>query len=163
MPRCSARAIHAAELGPCAASPKLLTCTSVSYVRSRDAPHVALAISVDDLEQSTARCGEVLFRRRGHPEQKAGQGPGWSREPPGPCPIYAKLSGGRQPSLSLEIDKPTPIFILSPLGTSFLLPQNVGALSKMLVESAMPVLFRTAVGASVFLPKSVSTFSNSLV
>jgi hypothetical protein len=42
------------------------------FVLSSDAPHVALAISVDDLEQSTARCGEVLFRRRGHPEQKAG-------------------------------------------------------------------------------------------
>lgn len=36
------------------------------------APNTGLAISVDDLEQSTARCSEVRFRRRGNPEQKAG-------------------------------------------------------------------------------------------
>jgi hypothetical protein len=34
--------------------------------------NTGLAIPVDDLEQSTARCSEVRFRRRGNPEQKAG-------------------------------------------------------------------------------------------
>ncbi|SAL84214.1 hypothetical protein AWB67_06621 [Caballeronia terrestris] len=49
-------------------------------------------------------------------------------------------------SLSLEIDELTPIFIFSPFGTSFLLPQNIGPLPKMAVESAMPVLLRASSG-----------------
>lgn len=76
---------------------------------------------------------------------------------------YAPDSPGKPESLSLEIDKPTPILILPPFGTSFLLPQNVGALPKMLVESAMPVLFRTPFRASLFLPKQIGAFPNSLL
>jgi hypothetical protein len=68
----SARDIQAAELWPRAAAHPLLTFTRVSFVLLCDAPNTGLAMSVDDLEQSTARCSEVRFRRRGNPEQKAG-------------------------------------------------------------------------------------------
>lgn len=70
---------------------------------------------------------------------------------------------GREESIRLEIDKPTPVFILSPFGPSFLLPQNVGPLPKMLVEGPMPVLLRAPIGASIFLPEQVSAFAESLV
>jgi hypothetical protein len=69
----------------------------------------------------------------------------------------------RQDSLRLEIDESTPVFILSPFGTSFLLPQDVGPLPQTLVERAMPVLFCTPIRASVFLPQQVSTFPDNLV
>ena len=80
------------------------------------------------------------------------------------CPFRThRIFPGRQESLGLEIDKPTPIFILSPFGTSFLLPQNVGPLPKMLVESAMPVFFGTPIRASFFLPEQISAFPDSLL
>jgi hypothetical protein len=63
----------------------------------------------------------------------------------------------------LEIDKPTPIFILSPFRTSLLLPKDVGPLPKMLIERAVPVLFREPFRAPVFLPEQVCALPNSLV
>jgi len=70
---------------------------------------------------------------------------------------------GARHSLSLEIHKPTPIFILPPLGTSFLLPQNVGPLPKMLVKSAMPILLRIPFRAPVLLPEQIRALPNRLV
>jgi hypothetical protein len=67
-----------------------------------------------------------------------------------------------QGSVTLELTQPMPVFIGPPLGTSLLLPQHVGTLTEMLVESAVPVFVRSPFRTAFLFPKEVGTFTDGL-
>ncbi|AET94856.1 hypothetical protein BYI23_D016490 (plasmid) [Burkholderia sp. YI23] len=66
-------------------------------------------------------------------------------------------------SLCLKVNESTPMFILTALRTSLLLPENVGPFPKMLITRPLPVFFRAPIRASVFLPEQVCALPHSLV
>jgi hypothetical protein len=55
-----------------------------------------------------------------------------------------------------------PVFIGTPFGTSLLLPQHVGTLTEMLVESTIPVLVRSPFWTAFLFPKGIGAFADGL-
>src|SRR4051812_4485387 len=95
-------------------------------------------------------------RRRRRPSASSySQSTGLQGESSFPNPVL-------QGSATLELTQPMPVFIGPSLGTPLLLPQHVGTLTEMLVESAMPVFVRSSFRTAFLFPKEVGTFADGL-